>query len=265
SRFGSLVVRSSASAARFAGEAPDLKALASEIDVDRVVMGTLLRAGDQVRATAQLVEAPGGTLVTSHTIQSSLGDLFRLQDDVTQRVVEALTLPLGGSGATPTPRAPHDARAYELYLRANELGLRYEQIPAARDLYRRCVELDPGFAPAWAQIGRAERVIAKFIDGSRGDFALAEEALRRALELDPRLAVAHKYYANLEADMGRARDAIVRLIGEAHRHGNDPELFGGLVHACRYAGLFEASIAAHHEARRLDPAIRTGVPQTGLM
>ena len=58
---GSLVVRSSATAARFAGEAPDLKALAAEADVDRVVMGTLLRSGDELRASAQLVEAPGGT------------------------------------------------------------------------------------------------------------------------------------------------------------------------------------------------------------
>src|SRR6266545_657853 len=79
SRIGSLIVRSSATAARFAGEAPDLKALAAEADVDRVVTGTLLRSGDQLRAAAQLVEAPGGTLLTSHTVQSSLGDLFRLQ------------------------------------------------------------------------------------------------------------------------------------------------------------------------------------------
>ena len=85
----SLVVRSSAVAARFAGETPDLKVIAAEADVDQVVMGTLLRSGDQVRAVAQLVEAPGGTLITSHTIQSSLGDLFRLQDDIARRVVEA--------------------------------------------------------------------------------------------------------------------------------------------------------------------------------
>ena len=85
SRIGSLVVRSSATAARFAGKAPDLKALASAADVDRVVMGTL---------------------VTSHTVQSSLGDLFQLQDDIAQRVVDALALPLGGSTDTPTPQQP---------------------------------------------------------------------------------------------------------------------------------------------------------------
>src|SRR6185436_19540197 len=95
SGFGSLIVRSSATAARFGGESPDLKALAAEADVDRVVMGTLLRAGDQLRATAQLVEAPGGVLLTSQTVQAPLGDLFRLQDDLARRVVEGLSLPLG--------------------------------------------------------------------------------------------------------------------------------------------------------------------------
>ncbi len=109
SGIGSLIVRSSATAARFAGEVPDFKALAAEVDVDRVVMGTLLRSGDQLRAAAQLVEAPGGTLLTSHTVQSSLGDLFRLQDDIARRVVEALSLPLTGSMASPAPDAPHNA------------------------------------------------------------------------------------------------------------------------------------------------------------
>ena len=59
--------------------------------------------------------------------------------------------------------------------------------------------------------------------------------------------------------------ALVRLLGEANRHGNDPELFAGLVHACRYCGLFAESIAAHAEARRLDPNVPTSVEQTTLM
>ena len=101
----SLIVRSSAVAARFAGEAPDLKAIATEADVDRVVMGTLLRSGDQLRATAQLVDAPAGTLLTAHTVQTSLGDLFRLQDDIASRVSEALALPLSGASANTEARA----------------------------------------------------------------------------------------------------------------------------------------------------------------
>jgi eukaryotic-like serine/threonine-protein kinase len=265
SGIGSLVVRSSATAARFAGQAPDLKALAADADVDRVVLGTLLRSGEQLRATAQLVEAPAGTLLTSHTVQSSLGDLFRLQDDIARRVVEALSLPLGGGVTSPTPDAPHDSRAYELYLRANGLARTYEGLPAARDLYQSCLDLDPRFAPAWAHIGRCHRVIGKFITPSPDSEARAEGAFRRALELNPRLSVAHKFYANLEAETGQAQQALVRLLGEAKRHGNDPELFAGLVHACRYCGLYEQSIAAHAEARRLDPNVGTSLEQTLLL
>ena len=265
SGISSLVLRSSAVAARYAGDTPDLKALAAEVDVDRVVMGTLLRAGDQLRAATQLVEAPSGTLVSSHTVQASLGDLFGLQDDIARRVVEALSLPLTGTTPPATAAAPSDARAYEFYLRANELARTYDGLSRARDLYQQCLDLDPRFAPAWAQIGRCHRVIGKYVEGSLDSETRAEEALRRALDLNPRLSIAHKFYANLEADIGQSERAVVRLLGEAARHGNDPELFAGLVHACRYCGLFDQSIAAHTEARRLDPNVPTGLEQTLLL
>jgi eukaryotic-like serine/threonine-protein kinase len=261
---GSLIVRSSATAARFPGDAPDLKALAVEADVDRVVMGTLLRSGDQLRATAQLVEAPSGTLLTSQTVQASLGDLFRLQDDIARRVVEALSLPL--TGATPASAdAPHNARAYELYLRANELARTYDGMAAARDLYQQSLDLDSRYAPAWAHLGRCHRVIGKYVTDSPDSELHAEEAFQRALTLNPHLSIAHKFYANLEADIGQPVRAVVRLVTEANRRGNDPELFAGLVHACRYCGLFDESIAAHAEARRLDPNVPTSVEQTLLM
>ena len=261
----SLIVRSSAVASRFAAEAPDLKALAAEADVDRVVMGTLLRQGDQLRAAAQLVEAPAGTLLTSHTVQSRIDDLFQLQDEIARRVSEALTLPLAGGTAVPTPEAPHDARAYELYLRGNELARTYDGLPAARELYQRSLELDSRFAPAWAQLGRCHRVIGKYVEAAPDSEVRAEEALRRALALSPRLSIAHKFYAQLEADIGQSVQALVRLLGEAGRHGNDPELFAGIVHACRYCGLYEQAIAAHAEARRLDPNVPTSLEQTLLM
>jgi serine/threonine-protein kinase len=261
SALGSLIVRSSAVGARFAGEAPDLKALATEADVDRVVMGTLLRAGDQLRVNVQLVETPGGTMMASHTIESPLHDLFRLQDDLAHRIADALALPLVGA-QTPSPDRPQDARAYEYYLRANELARTYEAMQRARDLYQRCLDVDPRFAPAWAHLGRAHRVIGKYVAASPNSESLAEDALKRALELNPRLAIAHRIYAQLEADMGQPRQAMTRLLGQARRHGNDPELFVGLVHVCRYCGLYDESLAAHDEACRLDPHARTSVAET---
>jgi serine/threonine protein kinase/tetratricopeptide (TPR) repeat protein len=265
SSVGTLIVRSSATAARFAGETPDLKVLAVEADVDRVVMGTIVRAGDQLQAAAQLVDAPSGTLLTSLSIQSSLGDLFRLQDHIAQRIVDALSLPLTRGGVSPAPDAPRNADAYELYLRGNEASRSYESLVRARELYERCLELDSSFAPAWAQLGRCHRVIGKFIANEADSDVRAEEAFRRALALNPRLSMAHRFYAHLEAEIGHTEDALVRLVREAVRHGNDPELFAGLVHACRYCGLFDESIAAHAEARRLDPNVPTSVASTLLL
>src|SRR5262249_24642739 len=71
--------------------------------------------------------------------------------------------------------------------------------------------------------------------------------------------------ANFEADTGHATSAVGRLLAEATRHGNDPELFAGVVHSCRYCGLLEQSVAAHREARGLDPNVPTSLEQTLLM
>jgi hypothetical protein len=69
--------------------------------------------------------------------------------------------------------------------------------------------------------------------------------------LNPDLPIAHKLFAQLEVDFGRAQDAMIRLIERAH--AADPELLAGLVSACRYCGLLDASFAAHDRARELEP------------
>jgi DNA-binding winged helix-turn-helix (wHTH) protein len=88
SALASLVVRSSLVASRFSGEARDLKTIAAEADVDLVLTGTLLSAGDEIRVTAQLTDARTGALVWSQSTQTSIGNVFRLQDELTERVVD---------------------------------------------------------------------------------------------------------------------------------------------------------------------------------
>src|SRR4029453_6896095 len=88
----SLVVRSSLAASRFGSGTHDLKTIASEADVDLILTGTLLSAGDEIRATAQLTDAVSGTLMFSHSTQSPIGNVFRLQDELTHHVVEALSV-----------------------------------------------------------------------------------------------------------------------------------------------------------------------------
>ena len=261
-----LVVRSSATAMRYAEAAPDLAALAREADVDHVLMGTILRVGSQLRVSTQLVETPVGTLGWSHTAQVAVGDLFQIQDDLTTRIVRSLVAPLASKGS-PAPRrdVPATAAAYEHYLRANQLGLNRNDWPLARELYRRCIDEDPRFAPAWARFGHMVRLSAKYSSGDpRPAYAEAARAVEQALILNPDLSMAHTLYAALESETGRAIDALGRLIERAKAHPPDPVVFAGLVHACRYCGLLEASVAAHEHAKRLDPTVRTSVAFTHL-
>jgi non-specific serine/threonine protein kinase len=263
----SLVVRSSLAASRFADGPPDLKAIASDVEVDAVLVGTLMRAGDQVRVSSQLLEAPGATVLWSHTAQVPVGDLFRLQDELTGKIVESLSLPLTTREQRMLKQdVPSSPQAYEHYLRANEMSRDTPNWRAALELYQRCIEEDPHYAPAWAGLGRVRRLLGKYIEEESDEqFRQAEVALKRALQLNPDLSVAENMYAYLEVDMGRAEEAMVRLVRRARERSADPELFAGLVHACRYCGLMQASLAATEQARRLDPRVRTSAAHTFFM
>src|SRR5262249_30091889 len=96
------------------------------------------------------------------------------------------------------------------------------------------------------------------------NLAAGEQALKRALAINPDLSLAHNLYAHFEVEAGRAREAMVRLLERVRITPSEPELFAGLVHACRYCGLLDASEAAYERARRLDPRVSTSVAQTFL-
>jgi len=264
----SLVVRSTAAASRFAVDSPDIGALSKALDVDLILLGTLLSSGDQVRVSAQLLDAPSGTLVRAMTAQSRGGDVFQLQDSLAKSIVESLSLSLTAADQGRINRdAPANPEAYDLYLRANQNLLDSKHWAVARDLYLRCVERDPQFAPAWARLGRCYRLIGKYVDPSAAheNLVLGEQALKRALDINPDLSLAHNLYAHFEVDAGHAREAVARLLGRVSLSASEPELFAGLVQACRYCGLLDASVAAYDRAMLLDPGVVTSVAQTFIL
>ena len=197
-----------------------------------------------------------------------MGDFFQLQDELTRRIVESLAVPLTARDKQRlVTDVPSSKAAYDHFLRGNQLSVDSKQWSVARELYERCVAEDPRFAPAWARLGRVYHVQTKYIESAGGDtdecLTRAESAFRKALAINPDLPIAHKLYAQLEADLGRAHDAMVRLVSRARTA--DPELMAGLVTACRYCGLLDASIAAHQRARSLDRKIPTSVMHTWFM
>jgi TolB-like protein len=257
-----LVVRSALRSARYAGAVPDLRAVASELSVDLVVTGSLLRVRDGFRVTAELLTAPAGDSLWRGSLLTSEAEVFDRQDEIVRSVVAALPLtPADRSRAASTHTANH--KAYDLYLRGLPLRMESGSWRQARALFEQCLDLDPGFAPAWAERGRLDRVLAKY-----GEPALmheAEAALRRALALDPECAAAHHYYAQLDIDLGRLDAAFTRLLGRVRERRAEPQVYAALVQACRYAGLLDESLVAHEQARRLDESVPTSVLHTCYM
>jgi tetratricopeptide (TPR) repeat protein len=125
--------------------------------------------------------------------------------------------------------------------------------------------MDSSYAPAWARLGRARWLWEKYNLSSQEGLDAAEEAFQTAFRLNPNLAWAHNVYTRLQVDQGRSLEAMKRLLERAQRRRNDPELFAGLAHVCRYCGLLQPALAAHHEARRIDPHISTTVAHTYVM
>ena len=150
-------------------------------------------------------------------------------------------------------------------MRANRLSHRPADYQQALQLYLACVEADPDFAPAWARLGRLYRVMGKYGADPAARLEQAKEALARAVALNPDLSFAQTQYAAIEVDLGRAVEAMVRLLSRATHQRNDAELFAGLVTARRYSGLLDAAVAAHLRAIELDPLVPTSVVQAYWM
>jgi serine/threonine protein kinase len=260
----SLVVRPSAVASRFGGSSEiDYRTIAEQAHVDAILAGSILSDGKRLRLNAQLIGADDGALLWSDTSNVSVSDIFQLHDDLVQRIVQSLELPLtAGEKRNLNRDVPATGMSYQLYLQANLLSATWwvpENLYKARDLCLHSLEMDPAFAPAWACLGRTYRFLGKYVGNLTENFALAEEALQKAFVLNPDLGIAHHYYTSLQTELGRPFEAMERLLKRAREHHNDPQLYAGLVSACRYSGLPRASVDAHNLARRLDPNIRTAV------
>ena len=266
SNLHSVIVRSSRTASQLIEQTVELKTIAKRAQVDAVVTGTLLRVGDQIRVSTELCEAASSTVLWASAANWSLSDIFRLQEEIVGHVIKSLSLRL-----TQRERqllrhdVPATARAYEYYLRANQLSLRRDQMKVACELYAECIAEDPAYAPAWARMARCHRVLGKYGQDPEQNLRAAEREFQRALDLNPDLSLAHNLYAHLEAERGRAQDAMLRLLERLRTYSNDAELFAGLVYVCRYCGLLNASAAAYARARALDPNISSTGGHTFLM
>ena len=258
----SLVVRSMLKSAKYAHTLPDLSAVAVDLAVDVVLTGSILRKGESLRISAELVSVPAGDVWWNQTTQTPLDQVFELHDQLAERVVTSLPLTVRDQSHK-RPIRPRNNKAFDLYLHGMQLRMEPGSWRQARSLLDQCLKLDSEFAPAWAERGRLDRIFGKYEDPAY--LSLAESAFVHALELDPENGAAQHHYAQLEIDLGRVEAALSRLLNRVRERRAEPHIYAAMVHACRYGGLLDESVAAHHQARRLDPEVSTSVLHTYYM
>ncbi len=251
-RIRGLRVASSTSAFSFRNREADVRVIAQTLGVRQVLEGSVMRVGDKLRVTAQLIDADTGYNVWSQTYNRTWQDLVAIQDDVARSIIGTLQVVLASDVAHKAAEPPtRRVEAFDLYLTGLS-KLRSEgghvQLEQAEDAFRQALALDPKFALAYA--GLCERYAAGY-DETR-DAALvseAESACGAALKLDDSLREVSAALAHLYLVSGRSDEAAARYRTAIRA---DPDNADG------YMGLGEALEAGGHDPEA-ERALRQGV------
>jgi TolB-like protein/lipoprotein NlpI len=255
-----LRVAARTSAFFFKGKNVPIPEIAAKLNVAYVVEGSVQRAGDNVRITAQLIKAADGYHVWSEHFDRELKNVFAVQDEIAGLIAKQLSLKLGASSAAAT--AAVNPQAFELYMQARQAwNLRTEESFArAEDLLNRALALEPNFArahAALADVGVLSATMAGIVGnfGQRNDPMVAtfRRHIDRALALDPNLAEAHTSLGNLLLQTWHIEDAVRELRLAISLNPNYATAHQWLGRALLNDGRIEEAEAAMRRATELDP------------
>ena len=251
-----LTIRPSYAVQKYRTEIPDIQQVGRSLSVDTLLTGSFIREGDNLRVSYQLVDAVGNRILRQGTVDVKYQNLLAVQDDVSAQVISALAL-------TPSPAEVENLRtqqeipplAYEYYLRGVDLYSRGD-FPLAIKMLEKSIEIDPNYALTWAHLGRTYTASASFNFGGAELYNKAKAAYEQALSLQPSMALARIYMANLLTDTEKA-DQAVPLLREALRtNPNLAEAHWELGYAYRYGGMLTESVEECSRARELDPSVK---------
>ena len=200
-----LKVASRTSSFTYKGSNLSLAEIAGELKVDHVLEGSVRKADNRVRITAQLIDANTDRHIWSETFDRELVDIFAIQDEIANAIVAALSAELGileNSPAISVAATTENLDAYEMYLKARGLFLARHQMEESIALYERAVELDPDFARAWEGLSAVYSVVESWGITGRDWDKLAMQAAERALELEPGLSTPWAVMGQLAKETG---------------------------------------------------------------
>jgi len=216
SKVSALSVVARNTAFTFKGRSVDVPQVARQLNVSHLLEGSVRKAGNRVRITAQLIDGLAGDHVWAERYDRDLDDIFALQDEISEAIVAALRLKLLPQEKQAIERRDTDSvEAYDLYLLARSYYLTGNDGDARKDeaierLCGRAVEIDPGYAAAWALMASGQYIL-RSSHGRHGDGGHA--AVERALALNPDLAEARAQRARMLANAGQHDEAAALRLG----------------------------------------------------
>lgn len=247
-------VTSRASAFSLEGKGLSVPEIAEQLRVSYVLDGSVRKAGDQLRISAQLIDARADTQLWSRRFDRTLENIFEIQEEIAGNVVDEIRGTL--NIALPAQRET-DPAAYALFLQAREqrrLGT-VDSYNKAVELYQRVLDIDPNYPPAWDEMASVyqSQAITGLRPAAEG-FRLAKEAAQKAIDVDPSYAPAYDSLAFMaqyhEADLAEATAYQQRALDLAP---NDAALIGKAGMLLQNMGRAEEGLRPIEYTARLDP------------
>jgi TolB-like protein len=249
------------SAETFRGTNADARTIGSKLHVAYLLDGSVRRAGNQVKVAVALVRANDGVELWRHSYSGKLDDIFTIQANIGQQVEGQLRAQFAGPKGVTASTLATSGEVYGYYLTARGLIRSRElaKVETAIGLLRRTLEIDPNYAPAWAELAVATRTQG-YVQGELVNEASVrgrEEAIgfaNRAVALAPQLAEAHLAKAiALEALDDTGDEGKTELLATVRLDPNSADAWGGLARIYEWEGYFPDEMVAFRRQIAIDP------------
>ncbi len=251
SKIPALMVIARNSTFAYKGKAAKIGDVCRDLGVRYVLEGSVRKAGQRVRITAQLVDGEAGGHLWAERYDRGLEDIFAVQDDVTAEILRALEVKLG----SPTPTREHtlNGEAYDCVLRGREQYRLFSKAGniAARQLYERAIALDPDYAEPYA--GLAETYVQDWFMGSQAALDQAFDLAQQAAARDPALPLVLEALSTVQLFKRRHADAIAAARRWIELEPSNADAYATLAGALHFAGENEEVVALIETAMRLNP------------